>query len=101
MIETFGTSRLSRERLTQIVRANFDLTLRMACARCSIWPARSTARPRAYGHFGRTESEVQLEKTDRAEALAARSEGRGGQGRGGRDASLALSGGRARREAAS
>ena len=70
MIETFGTSRLSRERLTQIVRAHFDLTP------YGLREMLDLARPiykksAAYGHFGRTEPEFTWEKTDRAEALAA------------------------------
>jgi len=70
MIETFGTSRLSRERLTQLVRAHFDLTP------YGLREMLDLARPiykktAAYGHFGRTESEFTWEKTDRAEALAA------------------------------
>jgi S-adenosylmethionine synthetase len=69
MIETFGTSRLSRERLTQIVRSNFDLTP------YGLREMLDLARPiykksAAYGHFGRTEPEFTWEKTDRAEALA-------------------------------
>jgi S-adenosylmethionine synthetase len=69
MIETFGTSRLSRERLTQIVRANFDLTP------YGLREMLDLARPiyrksAAYGHFGRTEPEFTWEKTDRAAALA-------------------------------
>ena len=69
MIETFGTSRLSRERLTQIVRAHFDLTP------YGLREMLDLARPiykksAAYGHFGRTEPEFTWEKTDRAEALA-------------------------------
>ena len=69
MIETFGTSRLSNERLTQIVRANFDLTP------YGLREMLDLARPiyrksAAYGHFGRTEPEFTWEKTDRAEALA-------------------------------
>jgi S-adenosylmethionine synthetase len=70
MIETFGTSRLSRERLTQIVRNNFDLTP------YGLREMLDLARPiyrksAAYGHFGRTEPEFTWERTDRAEALAA------------------------------
>ncbi|MEJ1966947.1 MAG: methionine adenosyltransferase [Gammaproteobacteria bacterium] len=70
MIETFGTSRLSRERLTQLVRAHFDLTP------YGLREMLDLARPiyrktAAYGHFGRTEPEFTWEKTDRAEALAA------------------------------
>jgi S-adenosylmethionine synthetase len=70
MVETFGTSRLSRERLTQLVRKHFDLTP------YGLREMLDLARPiyqktAAYGHFGRTESEFSWEKTDRAEALAA------------------------------
>jgi S-adenosylmethionine synthetase len=70
MVETFGTSRLSRERLTQLVRKHFDLTP------YGLREMLDLARPiyqktAAYGHFGRTESEFTWERTDRAEALAA------------------------------
>jgi S-adenosylmethionine synthetase len=70
MVETFGTSRLNRERLTQLVRKHFDLTP------YGLREMLDLARPiyqktAAYGHFGRTESEFTWEKTDRAEALAA------------------------------
>ena len=69
MIETFGTSRLSREQLTRLVREHFDLTpygLRQML---------DLARPiyqktAAYGHFGRTEPQFSWERTDRAEVLA-------------------------------
>ncbi len=75
MVETFGTSRLSRERLTQLVRKNFDLTP------YGLREMLDLVRPiyqktAAYGHFGRTEAEFTWEKTDRAAALAA--EGKGG-----------------------
>jgi S-adenosylmethionine synthetase len=70
MVETFGTSRLNRDRLTQLVRKHFDLTP------YGLREMLDLARPiyqktAAYGHFGRTESEFTWEKTDRAEALAA------------------------------
>ena len=70
MVETFGTSRLPREQLTQLVREHFDLTpyglRRMLDLARPIY--QKTA---AYGHFGRTEPEFTWERTDRAEALAA------------------------------
>jgi S-adenosylmethionine synthetase len=70
MVETFGTSSLSREELTQLVRRHFDLTpygLReMLDLVRPIY--RATA---AYGHFGRTESEFTWERTDLAARLAA------------------------------
>jgi S-adenosylmethionine synthetase len=70
MVESFGTSRLSRERLTQIVRKHFDLTP------YGLREMLDLARPiyqktAAYGHFGRTENEFTWERTDKAQALAA------------------------------
>ena len=70
MVETFGTSSLSSEQLTQLVRRHFDLTpygLReMLDLVRPIY--RKTA---AYGHFGRTEAEFTWERTDLAAQLAA------------------------------
>ncbi len=70
MVETFGTSSLSREELTHLVRRHFDLTpygLReMLDLVRPIY--RATA---AYGHFGRTEAEFTWERTDLAARLAA------------------------------
>src|SRR6478609_2398781 len=70
MVETFGTSRLSRERLTQLVRKHFDLTP------YGLREMLDLVRPiyqktAAYGHFGRTEPEFTWERTDLAETLAA------------------------------
>ncbi len=74
MVEAFGTSRLSREQLTQLVRQHFDLTpyglRRMLDLARPIY--QKTA---SYGHFGRTEPEFTWERTDRAEALAAAAKG--------------------------
>ena len=67
-IDTFGTGRLSSEKLAEIVREHFDLTpagiIRMLDLRRPIY--RKTA---AYGHFGREEEGFPWEKTDKAEAL--------------------------------
>ena len=74
MVETFGTSRLSRERLTQLVRKHFDLTpygLReMLDLVRPIYQKTAT-----YGHFGRTEPEFTWERTDLAATLAAEGKG--------------------------
>ncbi len=74
MVEAFGTSRFSREQLTQLVRRHFDLTpyglRRMLDLARPIY--QKTA---AYGHFGRTEPEFTWERTDRAEALQAAAKG--------------------------
>ena len=74
MVETFGTSRLSRERLTQLVRKHFDLTP------YGLREMLDLVRPiyqktAAYGHFGRTESEFSWEGTDKAAELADEAKG--------------------------
>lgn len=68
MVDTFGTGRLSDEKLTEIIRENFDLRpagiIKMLDLRRPIY--KQTA---AYGHFGRNDLDLPWEKTDRAEAL--------------------------------
>ena len=68
MIDTFGTGKLSDEKLTDIIRENFDLRpagiIRMLDLRRPIY--RQTA---AYGHFGRTDVDLPWERTDKAELL--------------------------------
>ncbi|MBK7250964.1 MAG: methionine adenosyltransferase [Gammaproteobacteria bacterium] len=70
MVETFGTGRVPRERLTALVRRHFDLTP------YGLREMLDLARPiyqktAAYGHFGRKEAEFSWERTDKAEVLAA------------------------------
>ena len=69
-VETFGTGKLTDEELVAVVRENFDLRpaglIKMLDLRRPIY--KQTA---AYGHFGRTDVELPLEKLDRAEALKA------------------------------
>ena len=67
-IETFGTGRISEERLIQIVRDNFELRPKGLIAMLDLLKPiyRSTA---AYGHFGRTEESFTWEKTDKVAAL--------------------------------
>ena len=68
MINTYGTGKLSDEKLTEIIRENFDLRpagiIKMLDLRRPIY--KQTA---AYGHFGRTDIDVPWEKTDMAEKL--------------------------------
>ena len=67
-VDTFGTGKLADEKLTQIVRENFDLRpagiIRMLDLRRPIY--RQTA---AYGHFGRTDLDLPWEKLDKADDL--------------------------------
>jgi S-adenosylmethionine synthetase len=67
-VDTFGTSSIAPERITQLVRKHFDLTpygiRQMLDLHRPIY--RATA---AYGHFGREEPDFTWERTDKAEAL--------------------------------
>ncbi|MEY2631593.1 MAG: S-adenosylmethionine synthase [Pseudomonadota bacterium] len=70
MVETFGTSSLSNEQLTALVRSHFDLRPK------GIVQMLNLLRPiyektAAYGHFGREEPEFTWEATDKAAALRA------------------------------
>jgi len=68
MVDTFGTGKLSNEKLVEIIRENFDLRpagiIKMLDLRRPIY--KQTA---AYGHFGRTDVELPWEKTDVADKL--------------------------------
>ncbi len=68
MVDTFGTGKVSDEKLVEIVRENFDLRpagiIKMLDLRRPIY--RGTA---AYGHFGRTDLNLPWEATDKAENL--------------------------------
>lgn len=69
-INTFGTGKLSDEKIIHLVREHFDLRPKGLIAMLDL--KRPIYQPTAaYGHFGRTESEFTWERTDKAEALAA------------------------------
>ncbi len=67
-VETFGTGKISDEKLSEVIDANFDLRpgaiIRDLDLRRPIY--QKTA---AYGHFGREDADFTWEKTDKAEAL--------------------------------
>jgi S-adenosylmethionine synthetase len=70
MVTTFGTGKVSDEKLEELVAKHFDLRPK------GIVQMLDLLRPiyqktAAYGHFGRNEPEFTWEKTDKAEALAA------------------------------
>ncbi len=69
LVDTFGTGKVSDEKLTEAVRKVFDLRpagiIKMLDLRRPIY--KQTA---AYGHFGRTDIDVPWEHTDMAEKLA-------------------------------
>ena len=67
-VDTFGTNKISEEKIIELVRKHFKLTpswiIETLQLRRPIY--RNTA---AYGHFGRTEPEFTWERTDRAGVL--------------------------------
>ena len=68
MVDTFGTGKVSNEKLVEIIRENFDLRpagiIKMLDLRRPIY--KQTA---AYGHFGRQDVDLPWEKLDRVEDL--------------------------------
>ena len=68
MVDTFGTGKVSNEKLVEIIRENFDMRpagiIKMLDLRRPIY--KQTA---AYGHFGRHDVDLPWEKLDRVEDL--------------------------------
>ncbi len=68
MVNTYGTGKVSDEKLVEIIRENFDLRpagiIKMLDLRRPIY--KQTA---AYGHFGRNDLDLPWEKLDRVEEL--------------------------------
>ncbi len=70
MVETFGTGKISEDRIVELVRAHFDLRPKGIIAALDLLrPIYS--RTAAYGHFGRDEVDFTWEHTDKAAALRA------------------------------
>lgn len=69
-VDTFGTGKVSEDKLVEVIRKNFDLRpagiIKMLDLRRPIY--KQTA---AYGHFGRTDVDLPWERTDKAEQLKA------------------------------
>ncbi|HIE43628.1 MAG TPA: methionine adenosyltransferase, partial [Candidatus Omnitrophica bacterium] len=69
MVDTFGTGKIPDEKITEIIKKNFDLTplgiIEYLNLRRPIY--RKTA---CYGHFGRNEEGFPWEETDNAELFA-------------------------------
>lgn len=70
MVDTFGTGKLSNEKLVEIIREHFDLRpagiIKMLDLRRPIY--KQTA---AYGHFGRNDLDLPWERLDKVEQLKA------------------------------
>jgi len=67
-IETFGTGKISEDRLVEIVRDIFDLRPKGLIAMLGLLKPIYQATS-AYGHFGRTEDSFSWEKIDKVDAL--------------------------------
>jgi S-adenosylmethionine synthetase len=70
MVSTYGTGKVSDEKIAELVRAHFDLRPKGIVKMLNLLRPiyRKTA---AYGHFGREEPEFTWEATDKAAALRA------------------------------
>jgi S-adenosylmethionine synthetase len=68
MVDTFGTGKVSEEKLVKLIRENFKLTPQGMIEELDLLRPiyRKTA---CYGHFGREEPEFSWEKLDRVEEL--------------------------------
>ena len=68
MVDTYGTAKISEDRVKELIRAHFDLSPKgMIKSLDLLRPIyKKTA---AYGHFGREEDDFTWEKTDKVEVL--------------------------------
>ena len=69
-VDTFGTAKIDEDKISELIRANFQLTPR------GIIESLNLRRPiykktSSYGHFGRNEPEFTWEMTDKAAAMKA------------------------------
>jgi S-adenosylmethionine synthetase len=70
MVETFGTEKIGRAKIAELVDEHFDL--RPGAFRKALDLHRPIyQKTAAYGHFGREDEDFTWERTDKAEALAA------------------------------
>jgi len=67
-VDTFGTGKIEQEKISQLIRENFQLTPRGIIESLNLRRPiyRKTA---SYGHFGRNEPEFSWEQTDKADKL--------------------------------
>ena len=70
MVTTFGTGKISDEKLAQLVQEHFDLRPKGIVQMLDLLRP-IYAKTAAYGHFGREEPEFTWERTDKVAALRA------------------------------
>jgi S-adenosylmethionine synthetase len=68
MVDTFGTAKISEDKIKELIKAHFDLTPRGMIKTLDLLRPiyRKTA---CYGHFGRTEKEFTWERIDKVQSL--------------------------------
>jgi S-adenosylmethionine synthetase len=68
MVNTYGTGKVSDEKITELVRKHFDMRPRAIIEHLKL--LRPIYRKTAiYGHFGREDPDFTWEKTDKADLL--------------------------------
>ncbi|HUC92558.1 MAG TPA: methionine adenosyltransferase [Paenibacillus sp.] len=69
-VDTYGTGKVSEDKLVEVIRSNFDLRpagiIKMLDLRRPIY-----SKTAAYGHFGRTDIDLPWERVDKADKLKA------------------------------
>ncbi|WP_036667144.1 methionine adenosyltransferase [Paenibacillus darwinianus] len=69
-VDTYGTGKVSEDKLVEVIRSNFDLRpagiIKMLDLRRPIY-----SQTAAYGHFGRTDIDLPWERVDKADKLKA------------------------------
>jgi S-adenosylmethionine synthetase len=68
MVESYGTAKISEDKIKDLIRAHFDLKPKGMIEKLKLLRPiyKKTA---CYGHFGRNEQEFTWEETDKAEIL--------------------------------
>ncbi|MCL1808947.1 MAG: methionine adenosyltransferase [Clostridiales bacterium] len=68
MVDTFGTGKISDEKIIELIEKHFDLRPSAIIRELDLRKPRYRQLA-AYGHFGRTDIDVPWERTDKAQAL--------------------------------
>ena len=73
LVETFGTAKISEEKIAELIKANFSLSPTGIIRELDLLRPiyKQTA---AYGHFGRTDVDLPWERLDKVEALKAQAQ---------------------------
>jgi len=68
MVDSFGTAKISEDKIKELIKAHFDLSPKGMIKTLDLLRPiyKKTA---CYGHFGRTEKEFTWERVDKADSL--------------------------------